>query len=133
MSDGPTSFAPGWYPDPTGRHTHRWYDGARWTDHVGDGGRSSIDPLGQAAGEVARERPGRSSAFRLLAIGFGALAVLVVALFAWAIWLVTSGRGPAGDAFERYTECLETRDAAECEAELQSLLLERLAPTGPAD
>src|SRR5688572_30005718 len=26
----------GWYPDPHGRHSHRWWDGAAWTEHVAD-------------------------------------------------------------------------------------------------
>lgn len=39
------SAQPGWYPDPAGRHEHRYYDGASWTDHVGSHGRQSIDPL----------------------------------------------------------------------------------------
>ena len=34
-----------WHPDPTGKHDHRWWDGERWTEHVADAGRSSIDPL----------------------------------------------------------------------------------------
>src|SRR4051812_4193806 len=25
---------PGWYPDPLGRFEHRYWDGARWTEHV---------------------------------------------------------------------------------------------------
>ena len=32
------SFPPAWYPDPTGAHEHRWWDGAEWTSHVADGG-----------------------------------------------------------------------------------------------
>lgn len=133
MSDHPASFAPGWYPDPTGRHDHRWYDGARWTDHVGDAGRASIDALAADTGPSTGQRPPRNEALRVLGIVVGVLAVAVVALFAWAAWMLTSGRGPAGDAFERYTECLESRDPAECEAELQRLLIERLAPATPAD
>jgi hypothetical protein len=35
----------GWNPDPTGRHQHRWYDGARWTQHVADFGDAAEDPL----------------------------------------------------------------------------------------
>ena len=26
---------PGWYPDPSGQHGTRWWDGAQWTAHVG--------------------------------------------------------------------------------------------------
>ncbi len=26
----------GWHPDPYGRHRQRWWDGARWTEHVFD-------------------------------------------------------------------------------------------------
>lgn len=34
-----------WHPDPTGRHELRWWDGAAWTAHVGDGGVASEDPV----------------------------------------------------------------------------------------
>lgn len=36
---------PEWYPDPTGRHQHRYFDGARWTAHVADGGVTALDPI----------------------------------------------------------------------------------------
>jgi uncharacterized RDD family membrane protein YckC len=36
----------GWWPDPTGRHLHRYWDGTQWTDHVADGGPTTVDPLG---------------------------------------------------------------------------------------
>lgn len=35
--------AQGWHPDPTGRHDLRWHDGAAWTPHVSDEGRTSTD------------------------------------------------------------------------------------------
>jgi hypothetical protein len=35
-----------WAADPSGRHEHRYWDGARWTDHVADGGAQTVDPLG---------------------------------------------------------------------------------------
>jgi len=39
-----TGAAPaGWYQDPTGKHQNRYWDGARWTDRVGDTNVSS-DP-----------------------------------------------------------------------------------------
>ncbi|WP_420637495.1 RDD family protein [Candidatus Poriferisocius sp.] len=33
-----------WQPDPTGRHQYRWWDGERWTHHVGDDGVAASDP-----------------------------------------------------------------------------------------
>jgi hypothetical protein len=35
----------GWYPDATGRHELRYWDGKRWSDFVADGGTRSNDPL----------------------------------------------------------------------------------------
>ena len=131
MTDHPPAFPPGWYPDPTGRHDHRWYDGARWTDHVGDGGRAGMDALEASPSSGApRDRP-RRDAVRVLATLLGGIAVAVVAFLVWAVWMLTSGRGPAGDAFERYRDCLESREPAECEAELERLLIERLTPGAP--
>jgi hypothetical protein len=34
-----------WYPDPVGRHEHRYWDGQNWTDQVSDGGVEGMDPL----------------------------------------------------------------------------------------
>jgi uncharacterized RDD family membrane protein YckC len=31
----PSLPPPGWYPDPSGQAPHRWWDGTRWTEHVG--------------------------------------------------------------------------------------------------
>lgn len=39
------TVAPGWYPDPTQRYAHRWWDGSIWTARVGDGNRELTDPL----------------------------------------------------------------------------------------
>ena len=33
--------APGWYPDPSRRYPHRWWDGSKWTDYVASGFMSS--------------------------------------------------------------------------------------------
>lgn len=35
----------GWHPDPTGRHDHRWWDGARWTANAADAGVPVSDPI----------------------------------------------------------------------------------------
>jgi uncharacterized protein YxjI len=37
--------APNWYPDPGGKHEHRYWDGTQWTDDVADHGRQAKDPL----------------------------------------------------------------------------------------
>lgn len=34
-----------WYPDSTGRHELRYWDGTRWTDHVSDHGITGLDPV----------------------------------------------------------------------------------------
>jgi len=33
-SGPPPGPPPGWYPDPGGAATQRWWDGSRWTEHV---------------------------------------------------------------------------------------------------
>jgi len=43
------NYAPNWYPDPWGRHEHRYYDGTNWTEHVSSHGRQTVDPPGGAA------------------------------------------------------------------------------------
>jgi hypothetical protein len=37
--------AAGWFPDPTGRHEQRYWDGATWTDAVVSNGQPGTDPL----------------------------------------------------------------------------------------
>lgn len=41
-----TTVPPSWLSDPTRRHELRWWDGVRWTEHVLDGNRPAVDPLG---------------------------------------------------------------------------------------
>jgi hypothetical protein len=36
--------APGWQPDPSGRHEYRYWDGGTWTADVSDAGDTSVDP-----------------------------------------------------------------------------------------
>lgn len=36
----------GWFPDPSGRHHHRWYDGQNWSVFVEDDHHNDVDPLG---------------------------------------------------------------------------------------
>jgi hypothetical protein len=37
--------AAGWFPDPSGRHQQRYWDGTAWSAHVSDGGTTGTDPL----------------------------------------------------------------------------------------
>ncbi len=48
---------PNWYPDPWGRHEHRYYDGANWTEHVASHGRQSVDPPGGYSHTPTVDRP----------------------------------------------------------------------------
>ena len=41
----PADRAPGWKPDPTGRGSYRYWDGARWTNHAATGGAVFDSPM----------------------------------------------------------------------------------------
>lgn len=47
QSGPPPALLPpaGWYPDPSGRHEQRYWDGKGWTGHVSSGGVRSEEPL----------------------------------------------------------------------------------------
>lgn len=38
--------AAGWFPDPSGKHEHRYWDGEAWTEHVATNGVQAVDPPG---------------------------------------------------------------------------------------
>ena len=41
-----TTLAPaGWYPDPTERYEHRFWDGTDWSSHVASQGAAALDPM----------------------------------------------------------------------------------------
>lgn len=87
----------GWFPDPHGRHDHRWFNGAAWTADVSDDGQRFIDPLGAgpagyhapAAGRpgaaTAGERSGNGAAVAAITLGLFAL------MLAWIPLLVVIG------------------------------------------
>ncbi len=50
-----TAVPPGWYPDPENPSTTRWYDGHRWTEHVGPGVQVPTPPQATVA---TTPRPG---------------------------------------------------------------------------
>lgn len=45
-----------WYPDPSGRHQFRYWDGRQWTPHVTTHGRPGIDPLPSAPAAARTDR-----------------------------------------------------------------------------
>jgi hypothetical protein len=45
LEEGAAGLAPGWYGDPLGRHSHRWWDGAAWTGSVVANGEVAFDPV----------------------------------------------------------------------------------------
>jgi hypothetical protein len=77
-----------WQRDPSGRHQHRYWDGARWTDHVADNGVTGIDPIlapppipattPAAVALVSGWRPGT------IILLLGAIAVGVGSVAPWA-------------------------------------------------
>jgi uncharacterized protein YxjI len=49
MSDTGSTRPAAWYPDPTGRHELRYWDGSAWTDHVSNQGVTATDAVGRGA------------------------------------------------------------------------------------
>ena len=49
--------APGWQPDPTGRHEYRYWDGTNWSDDVSDGGVTATDPVAGTPGTPGATQP----------------------------------------------------------------------------
>lgn len=46
-----------WYPDPTGRHQFRYWDGDAWTEHAADNGVQTLDPLESGPTPAVRLTP----------------------------------------------------------------------------
>lgn len=52
--------AANWYPDPTGRNEHRYWDGTGWTDHVSNRGVTGVDPVGAPPAGAQSQQPQQS-------------------------------------------------------------------------
>lgn len=92
MSDTPGPSPAGWFPDPFGRHEHRWFNGTNWTSDVADGGQRFVDPLGLAPGgpiAPADQRPGNGIAAAAMTCG------IIAVLLAWMPFIVILGIGLA--------------------------------------
>jgi hypothetical protein len=85
--------APGWHPDPTGRHELRYHNGVAWTADVADGGARFVDPAGADGSAVgptttatgAPPSPGNGPAMAAMVLGIVAVAI------AWLPFVVAAG------------------------------------------
>lgn len=93
----------GWYPDPTGQHEYRYFDG-QWTQYVSTRGVNSIDPLAASPAPVAgrprdlqgaRSGSERSPRFRLAIAGGAVVAAAIVGI----TLAVTLSGGSSGHGF----------------------------------
>ncbi|HEY2815182.1 MAG TPA: DUF2510 domain-containing protein [Acidimicrobiales bacterium] len=92
----------GWFPDPTGTHEMRYWDGYAWLDNVSDQGTTSTAPLGgkpmpppsQVAARQSQQAqaPTPSKSKTPIIIGAAVAFVVIVA----AIFLLTRGGGGGG-------------------------------------
>jgi uncharacterized membrane protein YhaH (DUF805 family) len=60
MSDNvvpPGNVTGAWYPDPSGRHQYRWWNGTSWTGAVADDGVTSNDPVPPVGPIVQQQAP----------------------------------------------------------------------------
>lgn len=61
--------AANWYPDPTGRNEHRYWDGTAWTHHVSNRGITGIDPVHHPAPAQAQPESRLDRVDAALAVG----------------------------------------------------------------
>ena len=73
---------PDWYPDPLGRHDHRWYNGNDWTADVADDGARRVDPLGTSAPQRASGTPKRRRVL-IGALVIGAIVLVAPLIVLW--------------------------------------------------
>lgn len=88
MNQGPNSTPAGWFPDPLGRHEHRYFNGQSWTADVADAGQRRVDPLGSGQSPQDFSSAGATgSGGSTAALVCGIIAVLI----AWIPFLVVGG------------------------------------------
>lgn len=102
--------APGWRPDPSGRHDFRWYNGRSFTADVADDGARGFDP-DLTPNRAAERGGGRAAALTSLTLAGGAVTIswmpLVVvlgvaaALSAIVLGIVATARLPPGPSSGR--------------------------------
>ncbi len=87
----PTSPA-GWFPDPNGRHEHRYFNGRAWTADVADAGQRAVDPFGAGPSPAAVRPPAPRSPQGGNGIATAALVCgLIAVVLAWMPFIVVAG------------------------------------------
>jgi hypothetical protein len=86
----PSPTPAGWFPDPLGRHDHRYFNGRTWTADVSTDGRRYVDPLGTGPGGPAGQTAGPVAARNGLATA-ALVCGIIGMVVAWVPFLVIVG------------------------------------------
>lgn len=93
---GTISTQPGWYDDPSGAAPRRWWDGARWTEHVHDP--ASEKPRAASRAVVGPDTPVYSASIWMI-VGLPLLSVFAFASFDVTEYMISvTTLGPLGAA-----------------------------------
>lgn len=84
---------PGWFPDPTGRFDHRWFNGERWTTDVAVDGTRYVDhePTAPPPTSTGQRLASRRSGMATLTFVFGLASVVL----GWTPFLFVFAAGGA--------------------------------------
>jgi hypothetical protein len=96
--------APGWYPDPVGRHDFRLWSGSGWTDQVSDDGSQGADPIEPLKPEPVTIRPSTSVFWKLFrsvpvwrwGLSLVLLAIVILMMYLAGGWLLVMALGTLG-------------------------------------
>lgn len=87
----PSTYAAGWFPDPSRRYELRWYNGHSWTGDVSSGGQRFVDPVPAGIMTFSAETsdPGRRPSQTLATVSM--IAGLLAVATAWMPIVVVVG------------------------------------------
>jgi hypothetical protein len=96
--------APGWYPDPVGRHDFRLWSGSGWTHQVSDDGSQGADPIEPLKPEPVTIRPSTSVFWKLFrsvpvwrwGLSLVLLAIVILMMYLAGGWLLVMALGTLG-------------------------------------
>jgi Uncharacterized protein conserved in bacteria len=95
MSTDTPNPAPGWYPDPSGSGTQRWWNGATWTEYARPLG--AVPPAPPAYGEYAQQQhpapSGYDNAPAYASPGYATYGAIPgvpagTPVYTWFIWVI---------------------------------------------